>query len=549
MPTNVIGVVGTDGYTPISQPDARWTTWSVHEIYMGAAGLNKFVPKVNDYVIEPESSSMYRVASVSDVTLIPELVAVNFNKTTVIDHLYSDVSYSNRFYFDKSISPYTLSTGGFGPVYHPTASFARIYRGVFIDPAKIISKRYNNSGVFVGHDIQLDLVAYNSHDNYGVKSVQTCNTTDELLSGETCTLVIFDTNGKVLDRRVGIVEETTFVAQAYAEQKYITNIFLKSAFIADTNSSEINYPVNLPITSFNPIGVVQFNDGSQVEYPVDNDKFSLIGLDSYVSTIIGHNVNLVLSYRMSAQESGLASTSVNGHFITRPYRLVVSSPNTSYNVKLFAYPVWVDELTGYSLKFFMMNLDRNIIHDVTALVGLTVSSPAFSPKAYGSTQRLTYMVDLAQVSGVFNHFLHVQTMDIVLRGPASDDSITNIWEVASEVPSLGGYYGTSLKAVVTNPPRTKVNIANNFATQQAFIDAVFTKTHPLHNPVFETQAPAPTHMEVRYNAEAIIVPITQYAADVTFIQAVTDLSNISIVFLRQTTSGFLKLSVASMTVR
>lgn len=549
MPTNVIGVVGTDGYTPISQPDARWTTWSVHEIYMGAAGQNKFVPKVNDYVIEPESSSMYRVASVSDVTLIPELVAVNFNKTSVIDHLYSDVSYSNRFYFDKSISPYTLSTGGFGPVYHPTASFARIYRGVFIDPAKIISKRYNNSGVFVGHDIQLDLVAYNSHDNYGVKSVQTCNTTDELLSGETCTLVIFDTNGKVLDRRVGIVEETTFVAQAYAEQKYITNIFLKSAFIADTNSSEINYPVNLPITSFNPIGVVQFNDGSQVEYPVDNDKFSLIGLDSYVSTIIGHNVNLVLSYRMSAQESGLASTSVNGHFITRPYRLVVSSPNTSYNVKLFAYPVWVDELTGYSLKFFMMNLDRNIIHDVTALVGLTVSSPAFNPKAYGSTQRLTYMVDLAQVSGVFNHFLHVQTMDIVLRGPASDDSITNIWEVASEVPSLGGYYGTSLKAVVTNPPRTKVNIANNFATQQAFIDAVFTKTHPLHNPVFETQAPAPTHMEVRYNAEAVIVPITQYAADVTFTQTVTDLSNISIVFLRQTTSGFLKLSVASMTVR
>lgn len=548
MPTNTIGVVGTDGYTPIAQ-DGRWTTWSIHEIYMGGAGQNRFVPKVNDYVVEPESGSIFRVASLSDITLIPELVEVNINKTTIIDTLMDDVSYNNRFYFDKSITPYTLSTGGFGPVYHPSASFARIYRGIFIDPTKIISKRFNNSGVFVGHDIQMDLVLYNSHDNYGVKTVQTCNTTELLIPGETCTLVIFDSNAKVLDRRVGVVEDTTFVSQAYAEQKYITNIFLKSAFIADTNTTEIHYPVNLPIASFSPVGVVQFNDGSQVEYPVDNDKFSLIGLDSYVSTVIGHNVPLVLSYRMSSQESGLASTSVNGHFITRPYKLIVSQPDTSYNVKLYAYPVWVDELTGYSVKLYLMNLNRNIMYDVTSLVGLTTSSPSFQPKAYGNTQRLTYMLDLGLVSGIFNHFLHVQTVDIVLRGPASDDSIPNIWEVSSQVPSITGYYGTALKAVTTNVPRTKVNISNGIETLEEFTAKVFLKTAALFNPVFETAAPAPTHMDVIYNSETVTVPIANFKQDITFTQTVQDLSNVNIVFTRLTTSGYLKLSVASMTVR
>ena len=549
MSNDAIGIVGSDGMTPLYQPDARWTIWSLNDIYLGELGANKFIPKISDYVVEPETGDMYIVTDLNNVTFIPELTPITFKKTITVDELVSSTSDNYRIYYDKSVSPYTLSVDGFMRVYSNTASIARIYKGHFIDPTKIISRRYDNNGNFIGHDIPLQVVAFNSHDNYSIKCVPSCNTTYELQDGETCTVVIFDTNGKVLCKATCILEETTYVAQAYAEQKYITQIFLKSVFIDNAQSTDINYPVNLPIPGFNPIGVVQYNDGSQIEYPVDGDKFILYGLDQFVSTIIGHKAPLVLSYRMDADESALASVDSDNYYVTRPYNLVVSNPNRSYNVKLFIYPMWIDGINGYNFKAFLMNLDRNILYEVTNLVSIATNSPGFNPLAFGITQRITFTINLANVSGIYNHFLHVQTVDIILRGPASDDSIVNIWEVGSQVPSTVPYFGTSLRAETDNVTRTKVTIDNNIDTVEEFINKLYRTTMPLFNPLTELEAPVPTHIEVRYLNETVLKPITEYNSQFIFSVAVPKLSNVEIIFHKQTISGMLKLSVVSLTVR
>lgn len=549
MSNTAIGVVGSDSYTPLYQPDARWTIWSIHDIYMGAEGLNKFIPKVGDYVIEPESGNMFKVADLSLLTFIPELVPVELRKEVTVDEIRATSTGSHRIYFDKSVSPYTLAVDGLLRVHGSSASYARIYRGQFIDPTKIISRRFNNSGVFIGHDIPLELVAFNSHDNYAIKSVPTCSTDQDLPDGEVCTVVIFDSNSKVLSRTTCLLEETTFVAQAYAEQKYITQIFLKSAFITDTTANNIAYPVNLPTQAFNPIGVVQYNDGSQIEYPVDGDKFSLYGLDQFVSTIIGHRIPLVLKYRMDANESGLASVQTDHHYITRPYSMVVSSPNTSYNAKLYVYPEWVDAVNGYRLTGYLTNLDRNIMLEVTNYLSLASNSPSFNPTGYGLTQRLMFSIDLANVSGVFNHFQHIQTVDIILRAPAADAAIQNIWEAASQVPSPGSYYGTNLRAITDPATRKKLSIGNNIATVDDFLTKVYNPTNPLFNPTTETSAPKPTHMEVSHLGESVVVPMTDYTAPIQFTNEILHLRNIQVVFMRQTPQGFLKLAMAVMTVR
>lgn len=549
MSNTAIGVVGIDSHTPLYQPDARWTMWSIHDIYMGQEGLGKFIPKVGDYVVEPESGNMFKVADLSLVTFIPELVPVELRKEVTIDEIIAVSAGAHRIYFDRSITPYTLAVDGLLRVHGSSASFARIYQGQFIDPTKIISRRYNNSGVFIGHDIPLELVAFNTHDNYAVKSIPTCNTDQELPDGEVCTVVIFDSNGKVLSRTTCLLEETTYVAQAYAEQKYITQIFLKSAFIADTGSNDITYPVNLPTQSFNPIGVVQYNDGSQIEYPVDGGKFSLYGLEQFVSTIIGHRVPLVLKYRLDSNEAGLATVQSDNYYITRPYSLIVSSPNTSYNAKLYVYPEWVDAINGYKLTGYLTNLDRNIMIDVSMQLALSPNSPSFNPKGYGLTQRLMFSLDLANVSGIFNHFQHIQTVDIVLRAPADDASALNIWETASQVPSPGAYYGTTLRATVDPATRKKLSIHNNIGTADAFIEKLYNPTNALFNPTTETRPPKPTHMEVTYLDESITVPITDYASAIQFNQVIENLRNVQITFLRQTAQGFLKLSVAALTVR
>lgn len=550
MSTDAIGIVGVDGKTPIFVPrDGRWNMWSIHDVYLGELGENKFIPKINDYIIEPETGITYIVTDLNNVTFIPEYKPVTIKQSISVDEILSSTSDNYRIYYDKTINPYTLSVDGFMRIYSSSATTARIYKGNFIDPTKIISRRYDNNGNFIGHDIPLQVVAFNSHDNYAIKSIPTCNTTLDLQDGETCTVVVFDSNGKVLTKALCVLEETTYVAQAYAEQKYITNIFIKSVFIDTAQSTEINYPVNLPIPSFNPIGVVQYNDGSQVEYPVDGDKFRLYGLDQFVSTIIGHKVPLVLSYRMDSTESALASVDSDHYYVTRPYTLVVSNPNRSYNVKLFVYPVWVDGINGYSYKAFLMNLDRNILYEVTNIISIATNSPSFNPLAYGITQRITFSLDLANVSGIYNHFLHIQTVDIILRGPATDSSVMNIWEVGSQVPTTVPYYGTNLKAVRDPATNTKIEIHNNIQTVDEFISKFYRSTIPLFNPVTELEAPDPTHIEVRYLNETILKPISDFKDIFVFSVPVPMYSNVEVIFHKETISGYLKLSIASLTVR
>lgn len=547
--SDAIGVVGVDGKTPIYQPDAKFNIWSIHDIYRGGLGLNKYIPKVNDWVVEPETGTVYLVTDLHNVTFIPELTPLTIKQSIEKDGLISSTNDNYRLYYDKSVTPYTLSVDSFMRTYDPTASYARIYRGTDLDPTKIISRRYDNSGNFIGHDIPLVMVQFNSHDNFGVKSVPGCNCDVDLLDGEACIVVLFSTSGKVVGKAYCIVDDSTYVSQAYAEQKYITEIFIKSVFIEDTSTSDINYPVNLPIPSFSPLAVVQYNDGTQIEYPVDGNKFSLFGLDQFTSTIIGHKVPLVLSYRLDPNEAALANVDSDGYFVTRPYNLVVSNPNRSYNVKLFVYPVWVDELNGYRYKAFLMNLDRNILFDVTNVVSLTQNSPTFNPLAYGVTQRLTFVVDLAKVSGMYNTYLHIQTVDIVLRGQASDTSLTNVWEVGSQVPSSQPYYGTNLRALRNAAVHSKVYIGNNLSTVQEFINKVYRPTAPLFNPLTELEAPAPTHIEVCYLDKTVFIPIASYNSEVIFPVNVPKLSNIEIVFYKETVTGYLKLSVASMLVR
>lgn len=550
MSTDAIGIVGVDGKTPIFVPrDGRWNMWSIHDVYLGELGENKFIPKINDYIIEPETGVTYIVTDLNNVTFIPEYKPVTIKQSISVDEILSSTSDNYRIYYDKTINPYTLSVDGFMRIYSSSATTARIYKGSFIDPTKIISRRYDNNGNFIGHDIPLQVVAFNSHDNYAIKSIPTCNTTLDLQDGETCTVVVFDSNGKVLTKALCVLEETTYVAQAYAEQKYITNIFIKSVFIDTAQSTEINYPVNLPIPSFNPIGVVQYNDGSQVEYPVDGDKFRLYGLDQFVSTIIGHKVPLVLSYRMDSTESALASVDSDHYYVTRPYTLVVSNPNRSYNVKLFVYPVWVDGINGYSYKAFLMNLDRNILYEVTNLISIATNSPSFNPLAYGITQRITFSLDLANVSGIYNHFLHIQTVDIILRGPATDSSVMNIWEVGSQVPTTVPYYGTNLKATRDPATNTKIEIHNNIQTVDEFITKFYRPTIPLFNPVTELEAPVPTHIEVRYLNETILKPVSDFKEIFTFSVPVPMYTNVEVIFHKETISGYLKLSIASLTVR
>lgn len=557
------GISGSDGYIPIYQPDARWAIWSFFDIYMGKEGLNKYVPKVGDWVVYPQDGVIKIVVKLDQITFIPEFDDVDIARTDSTDKL---VSYSDQNWvlnYDTSQNPPVLTPDISIHCFTDEARYYRLYRGIYIDPAKIISRLYNNSGDFVSLDIPVAVPKWNT--KYGDKAplgFPSCNTNTELKDGEVCLLVAFGSEGRVLTKHTLLVNEATFVPPALSETRIISNIYLKSIFIQESEPNIINFPINLTTESFQPIGVVQYTNGTTEEYIVDGSKFELKGLssmtqrqgkgpiiNSFASTTVGMEVPLVLSYNKERDVGTIMDTGVDPNVISVPYSLVVDHPKRSYGVKLYAYPTWIDEDTGYRIRYYLMNLDRDLFIDVTPYVSLAVNSDAFDGKAYGYSQNLTVMLNLAEVSETYGYFIHSQTLQIVLRARANDGLNENIWEVATQYPTNVPYYGTGLRAYMIGNKNNGVNIKNNFKNVEEFLDNTYYRLGPLRDPVSELKPVEPTHLLVTWEGETVVVKVQDYDKNIMFKNPVRYFANINIIYAKQLEGKFAYLATSEITIR
>ena len=551
--SNPIGVVGSDGFTPLYDQNARWTIWRLSEIFTGGIGQNKYIPKLNDYVVEPETGALYRVAELSDVTFIPVLVPISFSEESGISQLLMKTnSEAYRVYYDDSVDPPTLQVDGTFKLFNTDAMTARLFEGGNVSNDTLISRRYDNSKNYLGPDIPLREVRYDSHDITGVKFIPACNTTrKDLVNGSTVTLVTYAANGAVVSRHTLVLEATNFISQAFSSQRYIANISIKSAFINPSNDNEIHYPINLPFTSFSPIGVVHYSDGTSAEYPIDGNKFSLYGIDPFMPSILGQSVNVLLKYHLGADELAL---STNRSFVSRSYRLIVSNAGTSYNVKLYAYPVWGGDALGWKLRYFLINLNRDTVFDVTPYAHLSPTSAPFSPKLYGITQRLGLSIDLSNIPG-YGSYLYNQLVEVTLRAPANTLT-ANLWEVSQHVPTNGLVYGTNLLAT-QHAIRTREVKVNNGMTLSTFLTKVYANALPIIDTITEDVPFEPTHLRVFSGAmtNAVTKPIADFDKTFQLPTPPAQYDPVFIIFLKEipsTTEGLtdlLTLGISAMTLR
>lgn len=574
----VITIKGADGYIPMYQPDAKWCEWSIDDIWVGVNGKKKYIPKINDWVVVPTTGDLYRVVSRDPSTFISELVPQQINSSTQIDEIVAITDQSFRVYYDRSQTPYTLAVEDLVKTHSYQVVSYRIYRGVILEDNggvspdnTILSRVYNNSGDFIGHDAPLYWKPRDSHDDDYIRTYLPCNCNVDLKNGESVSVVTFDANGKIVTKFTALIDETTYIPTAYANHKYITSIYMKTAFMDELNGNTINFPANMTLNSLNPIGVVVYNDNTEEAFVVDGKKFDLYGLgelqdvnqsnpshivNSFAATTIGHKVPLQLVYKMAKGESTIMPTFNNPNLIRRRYELVVSEPSRSYGVKLFAYPRWIDANVGYTLDFYLLNLDRNVMYLVTPLVKLTSNSRAFNPKSYGSTQILSYQIELSEVSSTFKKFIHSQTLEVILRGRANDDTLDNIWEVSTEYPSTTPFFGSNLRAKLKATNKV-INIGNGFKTVDEWLDKVYYTTDPLvnrsssheHGIIPETDAPKPTHIGITHMGKEQIIRVSDYAKDITFTNEFKLYDNVEIIFYKETAGNYLYLSVCNLTIR
>lgn len=550
---NTIGILGVDGIAPNYDPNGLWHIWGKHEIWNGSIGKDRYIPKLKDWVIDADDYVVWKVVGHNPMNLVPILQEIrpsssSYNDITIDRLLGGDFRDGDvyRAYLNTSITPYVIDLDRHCHLYGSEVLTYKLFRGTDIsDVGEVISQQYDSLGNFVGNNIGMEIVAFNSHDNHAVKSPKTANCSVSMPDGEIVTAVFYKANGHIASKRQLIVVNTNIVRQAYAEEKYVTQISLASNFLTSSTDDVLKFPMNVPLVSLNLYGRVHYSDGSTLELPIDGDKFSVYGLDQYVSTIIGQRIDLVLSYRLSEGE-GAYNVTNNGEFVTAPYTLLTIEANYSYTVKLFGYPEWFGEFQGYRMRWWLLNLDRNLLIDVTDHVVWSVQTGGLNSLGYGIIQNKVVTLNLKDVSPVYNEFIHTQVIDIILH-----EAITNhnlLWEINNEGIEGRPLYGLGLKCTRLNANHSRFTIHNNIDDIEEWLNELYYRTYPLVDGLKSTLPPEPTHFEVKYENIHVRYSIDMWDQELNMGSNINLYKNVYIVFLRETVSGDQLLSIAGLGV-
>lgn len=542
----------------IFDPTRSFRMWHISEIYIADNPTHpgRYVPNVNDMVVDYDRG-FFRVTasdgSSGESVLVKWDPPADSNNIDDFDILLGSgpgtQSESFRAYLDTSVMPHTLSLDSRLHLYGSNAKYIKIYKGTDIGPSgDVISAYYDQSGSFLGDNIPLENVSMPDVNNVAIKAPKAGYTLRELPDGEVCTVVVFDDVGGVTSTSKVLIKNTAFMRTTDASLKYITGIAMKSPFMSASNPKLLQFPINMPVLNLNLMGVVSYSDGSKLEMPIDGTKFSIYGLDNFVSSVQGQKIPLVLSYALSPGEySYVGEPSPNKH-ISEAYEATTLKADGAYSVKLFAYPVWVNALSGYRLEFFLYNLNRAQVYNVTNLVELATNSAPFNPTEYGIVQKLAYALDLNKVDSQFAAYRHVQTFEIVLLTNGDLNGQDN-WTIGFS-PGQDPRYGVGLEAIAQfeNTNNWKLNLSSGCTTEDEWLDKVFYASQPLYDPYSELKAPKPNFFVLVSKNHRVEVPIANWGSVLTVHEVPNEGAPVYLEFLRRGSDTDLQLGKSGMAV-
>ena len=555
--SNTAGVIGSDGASPVFDDSNLWRTWSLNDIYIGGPAAQRYIPKVNDYVVDYVTDERYRVTAIDPTTLIPTLIpisSIGVGTLTDIDLLLGvgpgTPNDTYRIYIDKRTMPYSLSVEQRLYIPGSQASYAKVFRGSIINNQTVISARYNNNGELIDTTIPLIPAYRMMPDGHQVecKVVPTCNTTYDLLDNEIVVVVIYSETGVPISKQQLLVENTSFVPVPGQSTKYIMDISISSPFMSSIDPNTLLVPINVPISSVSMMGIVSYNDGSTIQLPIDGTKFSLMGIRSFVPTIENIEQPVILKYTLSNDEvvfGGLNGTNTEK---TKTYTIKTVPTDGTFNVKLFYYPIWIDAINGYRLEWYMYNMDRNMSQIVTQYVTVAPNTPGFQPKAYGVNQSFVVSVDLQQINGNNNQYVFTQNVDITLiqNGVSAGTCWTTAYEY-NQTPRYG--VNTFVAATFVNQNLTRLNLTSGAATLEDWLTKVYRATIPLTDTNTEVSLPTPTHFQILVNGSWLDFGIALWNTELTINSAIPNFSTLFVRFVKRAQANDLHLSIAGMTVR
>jgi len=540
---------------PIQDPDRSFRVWSIEEIF-GHSTDGRYVPNVGDAVWS-WVEGLFRVTEVDYTTSISKLKShVGPSQGGITDEF--DIllgmgpgyrSESFRMLLDTSVIPHGLQPDRRTRLYGKDATRYKVFKGTNIGQTGEVISAYYMNGSFLGDYIPLELVAMEHKDsqNISVKACMRGYTMQKLEDGDLVTLVVYDDEGGPLSIQKFTIYNTGWIRASEEGKKYISSIAIDSPFLSNADPKYLDFPINLPVAGLQLMGVVNYSDGSKRRIPIDGTKFNLYGIDNYVASIEDQVIPLSLAYKLGPEEYTYnASPSINKHMSER-YWARTRMLDGAYSVKLFAYPTWVSALVGYRMQFFLYNLDREEVYNVTSLIELAEGSAPFDGTAFGVVQKLRYVVDLNKVDGKFAAYRHPQTFEVALLAPGSQN--TNNWSIGFS-PGQDPPYGLGLSAKMTfvNVNQWKLKIDCGLPNLQRWLDEVFYNTQPLYNAEREARAPEPNYFVLVFGGREIEYPISQWNAELLVPNDLLQGQLVYIRFLRREPTAGYQLGISALPV-
>lgn len=552
---------------PIAPSDETWRLWNRKQIYTGKPDGGNRVPNVGDTVISKQAGRVIfqEVMQVDPITGLSELSPLEIGSsggdgdTSVVDGGLSPVVMTSlggingfiesyRCFIDQSVRPHTLSMDFRLKTYGSETMYMKVVIGNDIEKGEVISRMYDHTGVFISESIPLEIVSMEDTTNISVRRPVVGYSSKGLDNGELVTAIFYTESGRAVQVQSMLVRNSTWVRTMNDPVKYITSIHLESPFISEADTRVLDIPINIPVSAIPLKGVVTYSTGEKKELPVDGTKFALFGLNRFVSTKLGNRQPISLVYYLSPGEIGYGSVSSEMMHITETYNVQTTGVDGAYSLRVYSYPQWVDNISGYRLRHFLYSLKRDTWYDITENVTIAANSPGFQPTGYGVEQNITFAIDLSIVDrNNFKPYIHLQTTAITLRAPGTENR-TN-WTVGyinTEAP-----YGTNLVAAseFVNVNLSRLRINNGKGSLEHWIRDVYRTIQPVYDNTSEAEAPDPNYFLLRVGTWELECPISAWESTFTVPRTLSATDLVTIHFFRRSNNTDIHLGVAGLIVR
>lgn len=536
----------------------KWHYWGIKDVYTGPTGPGQWVPSVGDKVFDGFRDLL--VKSVDPNTLLSELIPLS-NKSGGIDE--EDMLVANgpgtqseafRLYIDNRTIPQVMSADARLWLNGTKVRYVKVFKGTNVtDDGHVISAMYDASGVKLSENIPTELVLMPNANNLGIQTMRMGYCSDTVNDNEIVTMVTYSAEGIPVSRFTMIAVNTSFIRTVDSSKRYITNIELVSPYLDPNDRTLLAYPLNLVKQSDSMFVNVTYSDGTKDERRlIDGNKIALNGIDSYIASEVGQLTKLSLVYKLSEGEYAMGTSApLPDRVLQQEYRLLTIESDNSYSVKFYFVPRWNNVTNKWELEYWLYNLERNMVENVTNYIEIGATSQPFIGDNYTTPQELVIAFNMTNLGPSYSYFRHVQTFTITLLGSGANKQLTSYWNMKY---SNDLNYGNGLVAFVSQdsiPTESRLDVSNGHTTLTEWLRYHYSPLSPLYLTKSEEKAPDPTHVRIRIGTVWVReLPIADVLKPITGVNtSITQGQPVRIEFIRRTNDTDLELAMGVLTAK